>query len=262
MLSRYGNLREICPSPLLSALIDGCLQNGRDLTAGGARYKLLAPLMNGITTAIDSLWAIRHLVFGDEAVFTLRELADCLINDWGYDMKEPFYSKSIGEDRIAVQAERYKKLRVYALSLPKFGQGHAEVDLFGRELVRDLVGMAHDLMGHPVGPLKEKLESLRKRFGFPERPFEFVITPGVATFEDYAGIGSFLGASADGRRNGQPVASDFSPSPVPVDLPAPMGMVIGLPSPSVTGASRPPTGPPRTWTIMSLPVGASLPNFP
>lgn len=221
MLSRYGNLSKFCPSPLLSALIDGCLERGRDLTVGGARYKLLAPLMNGIATAIDSLWAIWHTVFSDEAVFTLPELADCLICDWGHDMKEPFYSSAIGEDRIAVQAERFKNLRFYALGLPKFGQGDEGVDCLARDLVQDLVDMAYDVIRNPGRPLAEKLESLRARYGTEEHPFEFIITPGIATFEDYAGVGSFLGASADGRRNGQTVPSDFSPSPWPSDLPVP-----------------------------------------
>ncbi|UCE17911.1 MAG: Dyp-type peroxidase [Gemmatimonadota bacterium] len=221
MLSRYGNLSKVCPSPLLSALIDDCLERSRDLTAGGARYKLLSPLMSGIATAIDSLWAIRHMVFSNEAVFTLPELVNCLICNWGYDMKEPFYSSTIGEGRIAVQAERFKHLRNYALGLSKFGQGHEEVDRFARKVVRDLVDMAYDLIRNPKNPISEKLEILRGRYGTDECPFEFVITPGIATFEDYAGVGSFLGASADGRRNGQTVASDFSPSSTPLDLPVP-----------------------------------------
>lgn len=221
MLSRYGNLSRICPSPLLSPLVDGCSESGRDMTAGGARYKLLAPLMNGMACAIDSLFAIQSLVFSDEAVFTLEELHTCLLCDWGYDMKEPFYSASIGEDRIAVQAERFKHLRAYALKLPKFGKGHEAVDRFGRRLVRDLVKLATDLIRSPDRVIAEKMKSLREQFGTEDRPFEFVITPGIATFEDYAGVGSFLGASADGRRCFQTVASDFSPSPQPPDLPVP-----------------------------------------
>ena len=221
MLSRYGNLARFCPSPLLSPLIDGCLDRGRDLSASGARYKILAPLMNGISTAIDSLWAIRHMVFSEEAVFTLPELKHALICDWGHDMKEPFYSKAIGEDRIAVAAKRFQNLRLHALNLPKFGQGHDEVDSFGRAVVRDLVGLAYDVIRKPQGSIARKLHDLRQRYGTTEHPFEFVISPGIATFEDYAGVGSFLGASADGRRARETVASDFSPSPSPLDLPIP-----------------------------------------
>ena len=219
MLSRYGNLSKVCPSPLLSPLIDGCIESGRDLTAGGAQYKLLAPLMNGMSCAIDSLWAIEHMVYGDEAVLTLKELANGLICDWGHDMKEPFYSASIGKDRIAIHAERFKQLRLYALSLPKFGKGNESIDAFGRKVVQDLVNMAYELFRNPTAPIKSQIAQVQENFGSDENPFHWIITPGIATFEDYAGVGSFLGASADGRRNGQTVASDFSPMPSPLDLP-------------------------------------------
>jgi pyruvate-formate lyase/deferrochelatase/peroxidase EfeB len=239
MLSRYGNLSRVCPSPLLSPLIDGCLESGRDLTAGGARYRLLAPLMNGISCAVDSLWAIRSMVFSDEAVFTLPELAKCLICDWGYDMKEPFYSSTSGDDRIAVQAERFRHLRMYAHGLPKFGQGHKDVDRFARDLIRKLVDMAYDLIRNPQSPIAGKLQSLRGSYGAGECPFEFVVTPGIATFEDYAGVGSFLGASADGRRSGDTVASDFSPSPTPSDLPVHESGRVALPSLASWAAGEP-----------------------
>ncbi|PUB81655.1 MAG: hypothetical protein DBP02_17735 [gamma proteobacterium symbiont of Ctena orbiculata] len=219
MLVRYGNLNAVCPSPLLSPLIDGCLESGRDLTAGGARYKLVAPLMNGMACAIDSLWAIRSLVYSEEAVLTLDELVHGLICDWGHDMKEPFYPASLGEDRIAVQAERFKQLRLYALSLPKFGLGHDEIDDFGRRVVNDLVDLVYDVFSQPEGPVREGIERLTAEYSMEGRPFSWVITPGIATFEDYAGVGAFLGASADGRCNRQTVASDFSPSPTPPDLP-------------------------------------------
>jgi len=222
MLSCYGNLSRVCPSPLLSPLIDGCTESGRDMTAGGARYKLLAPLMNGISCAIDSLYAIKHMVYSDEAVFTLKELQTCLLCDWGHDMKEPFFSAAIGEDRIAVHAERYKHLRKYALnSLPKFGQGNEDVDRFARKLVRDLVDMAYTVIREPTKLIADKMKNLRKKYGTKTKPFEFVITPGIATFEDYAGVGAFLGASADGRRCFQTVASDCSAAPYPSDLPVP-----------------------------------------
>ena len=44
--------------------------------------------------------------------------------------------------------------------------------------------------------------------------------PGIGTFEGYVGDGAGSGASPDGRLNGQPYPSDFSPAPVPQDLDA------------------------------------------
>jgi pyruvate-formate lyase/deferrochelatase/peroxidase EfeB len=255
MLSRYGNLNRFCPSPLLSPLIDGCLDRGCDMTAGGARYKLLAPLMNGIACAIDSLFAIRSMVFSDEAVFTLSELHTCLLCDWGYDMKEPFFSATLGEDRIAVQAERYKHLRMYALQLPKFGCGNEDVDRLARKLVRDLVTLAHDVIHKPKRLISNQLAQLQRLYGTEQHPFEFVITPGIATFEDYAGVGSFLGASADGRRCRQAVASDLSASPYPSDLSVPMNG-----RPAETALTSWAAGPAEDGQAKIDPIGLGLSN--
>ncbi|MHB8069709.1 MAG: pyruvate formate lyase family protein [Desulfobaccales bacterium] len=185
---------------------------------GGHAFRLFS---RPAITAIDALWAIKDMVFSDDAVFTPAELTQCLICDWGHDMKEPFCSSTMGDDRIAVLAERFKKLRAYALERPKFGQGREQVDRFARRLLRDLIKLAYDVAREKTGLIAARLQDLENRFGTPGQPFAFVITPGIATFEDYAGIGSFLGASADGSLAFQPVASDFSPSPTQPDLPVP-----------------------------------------
>ena len=62
LLDHYGNLADVCPSPLLSTVIDGCIEKGRDLTDGGARFHMLAPLFVSASNTIDSLYAIWKLV--------------------------------------------------------------------------------------------------------------------------------------------------------------------------------------------------------
>jgi pyruvate-formate lyase len=52
----------------------------------------------------------------------------------------------------------------------------------------------------------------------PDRPFEILLTPGVGTFEQYVFGGSFAGATPDGRRAGQSIATDLSAAPLPEDL--------------------------------------------
>ena len=37
ILGSYGNPWKICPSPLLSCLLEGCVESGRDMTNGGSR---------------------------------------------------------------------------------------------------------------------------------------------------------------------------------------------------------------------------------
>ena len=51
------------PVPYLSALVDGCLQSGRDSNAGGARFNFLTVEGVALATAVDSLAALKSLVF-------------------------------------------------------------------------------------------------------------------------------------------------------------------------------------------------------
>ncbi|MGC9332730.1 MAG: pyruvate formate lyase family protein, partial [Anaerolineae bacterium] len=56
------------PTPYLSALVAGCLEHGRDISAGGARYNYLTVEGVGLATVADSLAAIRKLVYEDRSV--------------------------------------------------------------------------------------------------------------------------------------------------------------------------------------------------
>lgn len=40
ILNAYGNPWLICPSPLLSCLLEGCIDSGKDMTNGGSRYTI------------------------------------------------------------------------------------------------------------------------------------------------------------------------------------------------------------------------------
>ncbi len=220
----YGNLWKVCPSPLLSSLVEGCMDSGRDLTNGGARYHILAPMILGLPCVIDSLWAVKEMVFNPEtAVTSLAELRDCLLCDWGYEMIEPLSNKEAGEIRADLVKQRYQQLRRIALSLPKFGGGHQEVDAFGGSVASHLAKVFTGILEAPessVSPeFAERLNALGRRYDLPGRPFQFKLTPGFGTFEDYLGLGLAAGASADGRRKGATLSSNFSPMPSPSDLP-------------------------------------------
>lgn len=54
---------ERCPTPLLSALVEGALERGRDVTRGGARYNSSGVAVVGLADVADSLTAIEQLVF-------------------------------------------------------------------------------------------------------------------------------------------------------------------------------------------------------
>ncbi len=216
LTSFYGNKADVAPSPLLSALISGCLETGRDLTAGGARYHIFSPLLVGVSNAADSLYAIRELVF-EQRAFTLAELTTCLATDWGHRLLDV-----AGREVVAfgphLGRQRIEEIRQLCLSQPKFGNGIEDVDRWAWWLLDTFADCVHTARQHSVHA--PALQRLAGQYGSAAHPFVLHLAPGVGTFEQYVFSGSFNGASADGRRAGAPVASDLSPAPVPNDLPA------------------------------------------
>jgi trans-4-hydroxy-L-proline dehydratase len=61
------------PTPYLSALVDGCAEQGKDVSAGGPWHNFITVEGVGLATAIDSLAAVKKLVFETKAV-SMREL--------------------------------------------------------------------------------------------------------------------------------------------------------------------------------------------
>ncbi len=219
-LMGYGANTAFCPAPLLSTLIDDCIAKGLDYYSGGARYNIYGPCYIALSATINSLWAINQMVFDPKkAVTSLPELLDCLSCDWGYDMDEPFVSKISGEARITAQADRYKRLRQVALSLPRYGRGHEEIDKFGDEIIGRIADIAVSTFTEPLKSTGEYLNGLAEKYGTDKLPFGIQIQPGVGTFENHVEMGAWNGASADGRRKGTTIASDMSSMPSPADLP-------------------------------------------
>ncbi|MBL8684614.1 MAG: Dyp-type peroxidase [Myxococcales bacterium] len=219
-LALFGRMNAVCPAPLLSVFIDDCLDKGLDYYEGGPRYNVVAPCFTGLSTLIDSLWAIRALVFDPStAVTSLPELVDALRCDWGERMVEPFASTLEGSARIEARASRFRQIRAAAMALPRFGRGHEPIDTFGDAIVAKIAAVAVGVFTQPAERTAARMVELAERLGTPERPFGgFQIQPGVGSFENYLDWGNMTGASADGRRSGDPFASDLSPSPSFGDL--------------------------------------------
>src|SRR5690606_23354221 len=117
----------------LSALISGCIERGRDLVAGGANYRIFSPLMTGISSATDSLFAIKTLAY-DQQAFTLDELVTCLATDWGAKLIGPEGQKKPAFGAYVAPA-RIMEIRTMCQALPKFGFGNSAVDEIGWRLI-------------------------------------------------------------------------------------------------------------------------------
>ncbi|GAF82645.1 unnamed protein product, partial [marine sediment metagenome] len=73
--------RELYPSPLLSATIGGCLEKGRDVTAGGAVYNFTGVQGVGTADVADSLTTMDQLVFREKET-SMDELLQALEDDF------------------------------------------------------------------------------------------------------------------------------------------------------------------------------------
>jgi trans-4-hydroxy-L-proline dehydratase len=61
------------PTPYLSALVGGCAESGRDVSAGGPTHSFITLEAVAFATAVDSLAAVKRLVF-DEKRISMKEL--------------------------------------------------------------------------------------------------------------------------------------------------------------------------------------------
>ena len=75
----------IRPTPMMSAMLDGCIEKGMDCTKGGAKYNSSGTACIGLADIVDSLMSIKTLCY-DKGVYTLREMVDAAkANFEGYD---------------------------------------------------------------------------------------------------------------------------------------------------------------------------------
>ncbi|ONI39147.1 pyruvate formate-lyase [Candidatus Epulonipiscium fishelsonii] len=106
---------EVLPSPFLSSVIDDCIKKGKDVTAGGAVYNLSGIQMIQVANLVDSLVAIKKLVY-DEGKIDKQDLLDALRQNFeGHIVlknillnKAPKYGNDIDwVDEIGVKWARY-----------------------------------------------------------------------------------------------------------------------------------------------------------
>lgn len=108
---KYRNFTML-PGPFASLLCDGCVERGKDISEGG-KYNNFGVHGTGISTAVDSLAALKQLVF-DEKKFTLNEFRDAIA------------------DSFACAPELLAAVRN---SAPKLGSGDGETEAIARQLL-------------------------------------------------------------------------------------------------------------------------------
>ncbi len=105
--------KDLAPKPLMSIMYEGCMEKGKDVSAGGAMYNFgPGVIWSGLATYVDSMAAIKKLVFDDKK-YTLRELNEALKADF------------VG----------YEEIRKDCLNAPKYGNDDDYADLIASDLV-------------------------------------------------------------------------------------------------------------------------------
>lgn len=122
--------KEMVPRPFLSSCIEHCMESGKDLSQGGAKYNI-GPVITGIGLAVtaNSLAAVKKLVFEDK-VCTMETLVNALRANW----------------------EGYEDLRQQAKDCPKYGNDQDEVDDLAVEIANHFYREIHqykDIFGSP-----------------------------------------------------------------------------------------------------------------
>ena len=155
------------PAPFMSMLMDGRVEAGSDISLG-AKYNNFGFHGTGISTAVDSLAALRRYVF-EEPGLAASELIKALDRDF--------------EGSEALLA----KLRFEG---PKMGGGDPDVDSLAKEL---------------LDAFADACQGLRNEAGG-------IVRPGTGSAMYYIWHARELGATPDGRRNGEWFGANYSPS--------------------------------------------------
>lgn len=128
---RYGSLKKVCDhtwyrkSPLMSLMIQGCMESGKDFARFGGKYYNFGCHGTGISTAADSLAAVKMLVYDAQSV-----------------------DKQTLLTALEKNFEGYAPLRNQLLACPKMGNDDDFVDQIGMRLMDCF---ANHLNGAPNG---------------------------------------------------------------------------------------------------------------
>jgi len=131
----YGTVN---PDPLLSAQYEACMEKGVDIYDGGAKYNNSSMSFYSLASLVDSLCAVRTLVYEEKAV-TLTQLTDILKADW----------------------KGHEDLRQKALHLPhKFGINDEIADTLAVELAEYCAGLVNNRPNGRGGVFKSALYTI------------------------------------------------------------------------------------------------------
>jgi trans-4-hydroxy-L-proline dehydratase len=104
------------PTPYLSTLVEGCIEKGVDIRSGGPEIRYITVNGVGFGTTVDSLLAIKYLVFEEEK-YSISDIKSALIEDFE------------GKENSILRAQlKYK--------VPKYGTNTNRADKMAKDVMK------------------------------------------------------------------------------------------------------------------------------
>lgn len=175
------------PAPFQSLLMNDCVENARDISLGN-RYNNYGIHGTGISTAVDSLAAIKKYVF-DEKSITAKDLIRAV------------------EDNFEEHYDLWIKLKYHA---PKMGNDDDTADNIAVILLDYFSELSAGLINERGGCYR----------------------PGTGSAMYYLWHVKDIGASADGRKRGEPLSANFSPG-LNIKLKGPLSIIRSFSKPDM-----------------------------
>lgn len=113
------------PCTVVSLFEEGCIRKGLSYQEGGPEYNIVSPHIGGLPDTVNSLYAIKKLVFDDKKI-SFGELMAVLRDNW----------------------EGYEPLRQYVLTrYVYFGNDNDEVDCLAKRIIDDFSAICDGMNG-------------------------------------------------------------------------------------------------------------------
>lgn len=138
---------QINPSPVYSGTISSCMERGKDIFDGGTKYHNTSIKCCGIATAVDSLLAVKELVF-DRRLVTFAQLREILLANWN------------GHEALRRTAQA---------SELKYGNHQPQADALASEIYRFAAGMIVGKKNHSGGVFRMGCDSITNCVVFGKR---------------------------------------------------------------------------------------------
>jgi formate C-acetyltransferase len=167
-------IAEFNPQPYLSSTVDNCIENGLDVTKGGAVYNFTGPQLIGLATIADSLAVIKKFVF-DDKILSFEEMVTILKKNY----RGIYRGKKGSEWR-----------ELFINKVPKFGNDNDFVDQIAVDIVR------------------EYCNEISKYDNYRSGKFN----PGVYSTSFHIAFGTWTAASADGRKSRDALSNGVGPT--------------------------------------------------